>query len=185
MQDNSNTILLLMDCQVGAADKPYAANAVKEAANALQAARAAKVLTGFTKIDFLPNYADVAPTNKTFSAIKAHGLFAPGTSTVMPELTPAAGEFVFNKDRFSPFYTNALNELIRAKSVGRLVLLGFSTSGVVLSAFTEAIDRDFEVTILSDACADPDTDLHSALVTKLFPRSATLSTVKDWAASLR
>lgn len=184
MVDGVRRALLIMDCQKGAADQAFAASAVQAAAVALQAARRAKLLVAFTKIDFLPAYADVSPANKTFSAIKAHGLFAPGTGTVVPQLEPSSDEVVFTKDRFNAFCGNALRGFLRAQSVTHLVLAGISTSGVVLSTFADTIDRDFDVTILSDACADSDGELHAALMTKLFPRSATVLTTNDWAASL-
>lgn len=184
MADQIRRALLLLDCQEGAADQPFASSAVQAAAQALQAARHAKLLVAFTKIDFLPAYADVAGSNKTFSAIKTHHLFAPGTSTIVAPLQPVAGEFVFTKDRFNAFCGNALSELLRGQGISHLVLAGVSTSGVVLSTFADTIDRDFDVTILSDACADSDKDLHDTLMSKLFPRSATVLPVKDWATSL-
>ncbi len=184
MAVNIRSALLIMDCQKGAADQPFAISAVDAATRALQEARRAKMLAVFTKIDFLPDYADVSPLNRTFSAIKAHGLFAPGTNSIVASLEPAAGEPVLTKDRFNAFCGNALAELLRGQGISHLVLAGISTSGVVLSTFADAIDRDFDVTILSDCCADPDAELHTTLVTKLFPRSATVLTAKAWANSL-
>ena len=37
-----------------------------------------------------------------------------------------------------------------------------------------AADEDYSLTILSDACADPEASLHEELMTNLFPRSATV-----------
>jgi hypothetical protein len=45
--------------------------------------------------------------------------------------------------------------------------------------------KDYSMTILSDACADPKTSLHEELMTNLFSRSATVLTVDQWIASLR
>jgi len=43
--------------------------------------------------------------------------------------------------------------------VTRLVLTGIATSGVVLSTLREAADRDYELTVLADGCADADQEV--------------------------
>ncbi|MFE5142294.1 isochorismatase family protein [Streptomyces fagopyri] len=48
--------------------------------------------------------------------------------------------------------------LVRDLQLGHLVLAGSATGGVVLSTALRAADLDHEVTVLSDARADPDTD---------------------------
>jgi isochorismate hydrolase len=55
----------------------------------------------------------------------------------------------------------------------------------ILSTFTLAADEDYNMTILSDACADPKASLHAELMTNLFPRSAEVLTVDQWIASLQ
>jgi len=42
----------------------------------------------------------------------------------------------------------------RLNNTALLVLTGFATSGVVLSTLREAADKDFQLTVLSDACVD-------------------------------
>ena len=53
----------------------------------------------------------------------------------------------------------------------------------VLATFTHAENHDLPITVLTDACADPDGELHAVLVTKLFPRSASLTDVAGWTPS--
>ena len=48
----------------------------------------------------------------------------------------------------------------------------------------QAADLDFELTVLADACADRDPEVHRLLTEKVFPKQANVTTVQDWAASL-
>jgi hypothetical protein len=49
-----------------------------------------------------------------------------------------------------------------------------------LSTLLEASDKDFQLTVISDCCADPDPELHTVLLTKVFPRQADVLTVEEW-----
>src|SRR5690348_18417336 len=69
-------------------------------------------------------------------------------------------------------------------AIGDLVLCGISTSGVVLSTLRQAADLDFGLTVLRDACADADDEVHRVLTEKVFPRQAEVVDVAAWAASL-
>ena len=68
--------------------------------------------------------------------------------------------------------------------IEHLVLTGISTSGVVLSTFRQAADLDYELSVLSDGCADSDDEVHRVLLEKIYPRYATVTTVDEWIATL-
>jgi hypothetical protein len=65
-----------------------------------------------------------------------------------------------------------------------LILGGIATSGVVLSTLREAADKDFALTVLSDACLDADPEVHRVLMEKVFPRQANVLTVDAWTDTL-
>jgi nicotinamidase-related amidase len=44
----------------------------------------------------------------------------------------------------------------------------------------EAADKDYALTVLSDACGDADEEVHRVLMTKIFPRQAEVSDVNAW-----
>ena len=69
---------------------------------------------------------------------------------------------------------------MRALATQHLVLGGIATSGVVLSTIREAADKDFQLTVLSDLCADFDPEVHSVLLEKVFPRQAAVMTSEQW-----
>lgn len=64
------------------------------------------------------------------------------------------------------------------------MLAGIVTSGVVLSTVRHASDADFEITALSDACGDPDPEVHRVLVEKVLPTRAEVVTVAEQADTL-
>lgn len=53
-----------------------------------------------------------------------------------------------------------------------LVMLGYATSGVVLSTTRDATDADYRLFIVEDCCADQDGAVHDFLCQKSFPRQA-------------
>ena len=108
----------------------------------------------------------------------------PGASELIARFEPQSGEILVNKNRFSVFSGNDLKQVLRSRPIKTLVMAGIATSGVILSTFAEAADEDYELVVLSDACADPKASLHQELITSLFPRSATVASVDQWTASL-
>ncbi len=50
----------------------------------------------------------------------------------------------------------------------------------MLSTALEAADKDYELTVLSDCCADADEEVQRVLLTKIFPRYTEVITVEEW-----
>jgi nicotinamidase-related amidase len=91
---------------------------------------------------------------------------------IHPLVAPEAGEAVLGKTSFSAFATTNLDERLRELGVGKLIIAGVATSGTVLSTTRWAVDLGYQVTVCSDACADPDPGAHAALVDdRVFPDS--------------
>ena len=88
------------------------------------------------------------------------------------------------KRRVSAFAGSDLDVVLRAGGIEELVLCGIATSGVVLSTLRQAADLDYRLTVLRDACADADAEVHRVLSEKVFPRQADVVDVADWAAGL-
>jgi nicotinamidase-related amidase len=106
------------------------------------------------------------------------------STQVHPRLAPLAGEPIVTKRRVSAFAGSDLEVVLRSLDVDSLVLCGLATSGVVLSTTRQAADLDFKITILSDACADADPEVHRVLMEKVFPRQATVITTAEWIKQL-
>jgi nicotinamidase-related amidase len=79
---------------------------------------------------------------------------------------------VVGKHRVNAFHNTDLEVILRANNVDTLILLGYATSGVVLSTTRHAADADYRLFIAEDCCADADAAVHDFLCTKIFPRQA-------------
>jgi nicotinamidase-related amidase len=179
--------LLLMDFQVGIVERLGSAEVVAAARTARLAAREHGVPVVFVRVAFRDGAPEVSPRNKSFSALATPGSGMgqddPATQ-VVDDLSPAEGDVVVVKRRVSAFTGSDLEVVLRAAGVDHLVLAGISTSGVVLSTLREAADRDYRLTVLTDACADGDEEVHRVLTEKVYPRQADVTTVAAWSATL-
>ena len=184
----SRPVLLLMDFQHGIVESLGSPSVVEAADRAAKAARAAGIPVMFVRVGFRPGYPEVAASNASFSALTAQGGDAftqdhPATQ-VHASLTPLDGEPVIVKRRVSAFTGSDLDVLLRGTGADELVLAGIATSGVVLSTLRQAADLDYRLTVLADACADRDEEVHRVLTEKVFPRQAIVTTTDEWIASL-
>lgn len=66
---------------------------------------------------------------------------------------------IVTQKRGSAFAGSNLELILRSKGIRHLVLTGIATSGMVLSTLREA-DKDFQITVLADCCADGDEEVH-------------------------
>jgi nicotinamidase-related amidase len=180
------TVLLLMDLQNDIVDRFADPAVVQHAAEAADAARAAGTPVVYVRVAFREGGPEIATSNRRFAAAKARtrgGEAAPEVR-IADAVAPHPGEPVVTKRRVSGFAGSDLDTILRAHRAERLVLAGIATSGVVLSTFTQAADLDFDLVVLSDACADADPEVHRVLTEKIFPKAATVITTAEWAASL-
>ncbi|MFL0355792.1 isochorismatase family protein [Erythrobacter sp. GH1-10] len=76
------------------------------------------------------------------------------------DLEPAADDPVFMKQYPSAFFGTALDEWLRTHRVDTLFIGGFSTSGCVRASALDALQYGYVPFVVSDACADRNTDFH-------------------------
>lgn len=180
---STKTALLVMDVQDGIVERLENQDQyLKRVRAAVDSAHNKQVLIIYVVVGFRPGFPEVSPNNKSFHAIKESvrtGLIDPS-----PVIAPIEGDIVITKRRVSAFSGSDLEVILRAQGVQHLILTGIATSGVVLSTIREAADKDFELSVLSDLCADFDEEVHSVLIEKIFPRQANVITSDQWAASL-
>jgi nicotinamidase-related amidase len=136
---------------------------------AIAKARAADVPIGYVRVGFSPDYRECPPTSRIFQGAKKAGTFRLGTwgTEVHPRLAPHPQDFDIIKHRVSPFYATTLEAILGALGVHRLVVFGVSTSGAVLSAAKDGHDRDYEVTVVEDACCALPEAQHLAVIEQM------------------
>lgn len=75
---------------------------------------------------------------------------------VIADLLPRVGDRVVLKHRYSGFDHTALELLLEAESVDRVLLAGAATEGCVVQTALDAREHGLKATILADACATTD-----------------------------
>ncbi|RLQ94030.1 cysteine hydrolase family protein [Falsibacillus albus] len=179
--------LLVMDLQNGIvsryADKPEVLTPFQKA---VEAARKAEIPVVFVRVAFREGYPEISGQNKMFSAIGKHGgmVQSEASTQIHESLAPRADEPIVTKRRVSAFSGSDLEVVLRGLGADQLILTGIATSGVVLSTLREAADKDYGLSVLSDACLDGDEEVHRVLTEKVFPRQADVMTVDEWSAGL-
>jgi len=185
---HNNAALLLMDMQNAIAGR-FADNgdALLPFQKALAAARRHDLPVIFVRLAFREGFPEISPRNKSFAKIaELWGAMTPQDhgAQIHESLRPLPGEPVVTKLRVSAFAGSDLEVILRSRGIDTLILSGIATGGVVLSTLREAADRDYAITVLSDACLDGDPEVHRVLMEKVFPRQAEVLTVDAWTDSL-
>lgn len=182
--ENNKTALLVMDMQMGILGRlpQNGAEIVENVAGAIKEAREKDITVIFVRVGFQKGLPEISPANKSFSAIKKQLLS--GDLDAFMQIHSGLGmiedDILINKKRVSAFSGSDLEMILRAKNITHLVLTGISTSGVVLSTLRAAFDKDYQLTVLSDGCADMDEEVHQFLIQKLFPKQGDVMTIDDW-----
>jgi nicotinamidase-related amidase len=189
--DARHTAVVAMDCQAGivSAYVNPPDEFLARASSVLRAARQAGLSIVHVRVGFRPGLPEVSARNTLFAAVKSspqhQRLFEGTAGEIHPALGPEGSDLVVIKHRVSPFAGTDLEMLLRAREIHTLILFGIATSGVVLSTVVEACDADYDLVVVSDCCADRDVELHETLLTRLFPRRASVVTAAEVVQALQ
>ncbi|SCF59343.1 Nicotinamidase-related amidase [Streptomyces sp. MnatMP-M27] len=178
----NETALLVMDVQEGIVARVQDPDYVPRVSRAVDAARNAGIPVVYVVIGFRSGRSEASARNKLVGSLPP-GLYTEDDPNIAihPGVAPRSGEVVVTKRRVSAFAGSDLDVVLRSGDITHLVLTGVATGGVVLSTLRQAADLDFRLTVLSDACYDPDPEVHRLLTEKVFPSQAEVITVGEWA----
>jgi ureidoacrylate peracid hydrolase len=131
---------------------------------AIDHARAQKLLLIFVKVGFHPGYIDCPLNSPLFSAAKQQGalLLDSWGTEFHEELDVRTSDLVIVKQRVSALYSTPLEPLLKAQKIERLFLAGTATNMAVEHTARDAHDRDYLVTILHDGCEAASKESHLA-----------------------
>ncbi|SRR5581483_7652798 len=154
-------------------------------AKAIDTSRKAGIMVIHVTVRFREGYPEVSPHNRLFSTALTSGRLPSTALEIHPTVAPSPREVVVTKLRASAFSGSDFEVILRSQGINHLVLCGIATSGVVLSTALEAADKDYELTILSDCCADKDQEVQRVLMTRIFPRYAEVITIEEWSKQVK
>jgi nicotinamidase-related amidase len=184
----SRTALIVADLQNASIEAlgEGAPALLQTARTALDASRAAGVTVIHVRVAFQPGYPEVSQRNKSFRSIAGSNRLVEGSpeAEIHATVAPTTGEPVVTKRRVGAFHATNLDQILRAKDIDHLVLAGYATSGVILTTVRDGADRDYELTVLSDAVADNDKALHAMLLGTVFPRQAEVVTTDAFTGAI-
>lgn len=82
-------------------------------------------------------------------------------------VTAAPGELVHVKHRYSGFTSPGLDRALRDRGVETLLICGVATEICVETTLRDAVERDFRVVLVADACASYDQAAHESAVARI------------------
>jgi nicotinamidase-related amidase len=180
MEMDEKTALLVMDVQPNIVERiKDKEQYLKNVQAVVVAAHKRRVPVIYVVVGFRPGLPEISERNKSFSSIRKSDLSG-GMVDPAPAIAPTQADVVVIKRRVSAFTGSDLEVVLRAQNVTHLVLTGIATSGVVLSTLREAADKDYQLTVLADLCADFDDEVHHVLTEKIFPRQANVIMSVEW-----
>jgi gluconolactonase len=153
----------------------------------LDAARHTSATIVYITVSFRDDYADAPAHSPLFHAEKARGVMKVGSpgAAICEELTPRTGDLVINKHGVDPFNSTHLANVLRARDVETLVLMGLWTNYVVEATARTGADSGYQIIVVTDGCASDTEDHHQFFITQTLPMLGTAATASDVITALR
>lgn len=161
----------------GTAAQASARDLLKQANAVIAHARTSGWPVIFVKVGFSGDYTEHPEASPFFGRAPAAGaLRLDGWGTAFVDgLDVTASDSVVVKHRISAFYGTALEAILRANHINRLVLAGVSTTWAVESTARDAHDRDYQVVVVEEACAARSEDDHRQALKNIAAIGAVMS----------
>src|SRR5882672_6540996 len=201
--DPKKTAMIVVDMQndfvaSGAAlETPAARAVVPKLADALKICRDAGIKVIYTAHAHRRDGCDMGLFDDLHPPIANRAALVDGTPGVdiYPELSPAIGEHVIKKHRYSGFFGTDLDIILREWGVDTVIVSGTTTENCCHATARDAMFRNYRVVFLSDATATydyPDRgfgllangDVHHATLVILAASTAHVMSVADLRARL-
>jgi len=104
------------------------------------------------------------PEDREFSKFgwPPHAIEGTEGAQVVDELRPLEGDYILKKTTYSGFYNTDLDNILKKLNVESLRLTGCVTHICVMFTASDAVLRDYKVSVVSDAVAGLDKEDHEA-----------------------
>jgi nicotinamidase-related amidase len=156
----------------------------------LRAARAAGIPVIHTREGHRPDLSDLTDFKRRRAAGSGAAIGSIGPlgrllvrgepgHAIIDEVSPIPGEPVIDKPGFGAFYATDLETVLKSFGISALTIAGVTTDICVHSTLREAVDRGYECTTVSDACAAGDPTVHEAMLACIAGEGGILGRVVD------
>lgn len=102
-----------------------------------------------------------APNDREFKYFPSHAVKGSWGAQIIPELTPAPGDFRVEKTRYSAFSHTNLDDIVKEEGVAEVHVVGVMTSICVMETIKELFDRNMPGLVYSQGVADSDPEAHT------------------------
>ncbi|WP_119344666.1 cysteine hydrolase family protein [Facilibium subflavum] len=146
------------------------ADKTMEKANELIAwARKNNHMIAHVKVGFDDNYAQCPKNSPMFGKAPEYGVLKLSSwgCEFHKDMDVRPEDYIVTKHRVSALYATNLEPLLRANNIEHVIISGVSTTYVVEATARELHDRDYQVTIVSDACNAATKESHEASLSAL------------------
>lgn len=133
--------------------------------NLLSFAHKKNILVIFTKLEYKSDYSNSGLLVKHFAPeiIKLGGYRENSWDSELFDFQERSEhDIVIVKKRYDPFFNTNLENILKAHQINHLIVAGVLTNVCVESCVRSAFDRDFEVTVVSDATSTYSEELYRA-----------------------
>ena len=162
-------------------------NVLEKAAQLLAAGRAADLLVIYVSVKFRPGYPERPANGGLWQGLHGATALVEGTwgAQIHDRVTPQEGESVVTKRGVSAFAASDLEQILRTKRIGSLLLAGVATNFVVEGTARQACDLGYDTIIVGDCCASVNQEAHDASLTTALPFLCTISNLEEVTAALK
>jgi maleamate amidohydrolase len=172
--------LVIVDFVAGFADPAHFGGgnigpAIAETVRLLAHARAKGWPVAHTRVVYADDGADAGVfTRKAPSLLKLTETSP--LSQIVPELTPAPGEYIVRKQGASGFFGTSLAAWLTARGADTVVVTGCTTSGCVRATVVDAMQNNFRTIVATDCVGDRALGPHEANLFDMGQKYADLMT---------
>ncbi|MHB9073862.1 MAG: cysteine hydrolase family protein [Desulfobaccales bacterium] len=102
-----------------------------------------------------------APNDREFKYFPSHAVKGSWGSQIIPELTPALGDFRVEKTRYSAFSHTNLDDILKQEGIEEVHVVGVMTSICVMETIKELFDREIPGLVYRLGVADSNPEAHA------------------------
>lgn len=146
----------------GYADFAAAHDIIRRTARIQDQFRQQSALIVHARVQFSQGYYELNEQSLILGAAKKNEALMRKTwgTEFITDLAPREDEPTITKHRVSPFYRTRLELILNSQKTENLFICGGATNLAIETAAREAHDRDYNVTVLADACFASDEATH-------------------------
>ena len=180
--------LVIVDFVVGFADPEHfgggnIAPAIEQTVRLLAFARKHRWPVAHTRVVYADDGADAGVfTRKAPSLLKLTETSP--LSQIVPELTPAKGEYIVRKQGASGFFGTALAAWLTQRGADTVIVAGCTTSGCVRATVLDAMQSNFRTVVATDCVGDRALGPHEANLFDMGQKYADLMTRAEIEAAI-